>query len=55
MNPCDVGTPLTDVSSGQVVTCSDVANTCPSSHICVVVSLNKAGLCCVNRPRVGKS
>lgn len=54
VNPCPLGTPLTDMSSGQVVACSESASTCPSSHICVIVSPNQAGLCCANRPRVGK-
>jgi len=54
VNPCPLGTPLTDIESKQVVTCSENSHTCPSSHICVVVSVNKAGLCCVNRPRIGE-
>lgn len=53
VNPCTMGTPLSHVGTQKVVTCSESANTCPSSHICVMVSPNKAGLCCVNKPRIG--
>lgn len=55
VNPCTMGIPLTHVGTQKVVTCSEAANTCPSSHICVMVSPNKAGLCCMNKPRIGMS
>ncbi|ODM92548.1 BPTI/Kunitz domain-containing protein [Orchesella cincta] len=52
VNPCTMGTPLTQLGTQKVVACSESANTCPSSHICVMVSPNKAGLCCLNKPRI---
>lgn len=53
VNPCPLGSPLTYAQSAQVVACSQSAPTCPSSHICVLVAPNKAGLCCPNSPRLG--
>ncbi|OXA42656.1 Nidogen-2 [Folsomia candida] len=52
VNPCPLGSPLTYAQSAQVVACSQSAPTCPSSHICVLVAPNKAGLCCPNSPRL---
>lgn len=50
VNPCKIGTPLTNDLIGSPITCdlnAKQGQTCPISHNCTAVPGSSTGVCCI--------